>query len=1373
MRSKPEFLRICLTIVATILPCLYRGERNGCDAQTTDVPVKETRAVVLSTYLVLPLKNKRLLDAAKEEGIELAILNADETTTEQLSLALRDCEFLIIDTPHRSVAETIAARFADVIVGAEKKYVLVGELAVVASGETFALESLQSEFGVSAEWANRIRQYLRFGGTENTRSLVRALKGDFADDDLPEAIVLPTQGYYHPDWPTILAMPSELATQLQANVGGENREGASSAVVAIAVNGAVFTSEDTDWLDSLIAALQRRGLRAYAFFGPRQNPNLFFEMTRRAGGEQPIADLMINAALVFKPNERKAEFDRMDMPVIQTLPALAMDQSQWRASAEGLALVDISYYYTSSELAGMIDPLLISARDPQSGGMQPLEEQIDALAAKAASMIRLQRTPIGQRKIAMMVYNYPQGEGNFGASFLNVPKSVENILSGMVDAGYETQTLQADEITRRVIRTLESFYQPDLAAELLADNLAGTLSIDEYLQWFRQLPPETQARIEAYWGPADASAFVIPRVEIGRVVVMPQPLRHPVNASIDLGEKKNRIQHRSTVPLSHQYLATYVWLRREWEADALIHLGTHGTLEWSPGKERGLSVHDDPYVALGDLPNVYPYIMDNLGEAITAKRRGRAVIISHLTPMFSPAGFRPGLHEMHDLMHDWETVAPGPVRKELESRLLDVFVEHQLHRDLNWTEDEIAVDFERFIEELHPYLDDIAQSAQPQGLAAFGEVPTAERRFAMVMQMLRKPMIDALGEDIDEVFLLDSAKVLQSRPARWLRVALADPVAASKLDLRKEDAENSQPTSVPNRAESKVLDPAVLQELAERAQRLERELAKNEELEMLLKALDGKHIASSYGGDPVRNPESLPTGRNLYGFDPSRVPTRQAWDIGVDAFNEWLKQHQTTHEGQFPKKVAYSLWAGETMRHQGVMESQVLWAMGVKPVWDDAGRVKGLETIASSELGRPRIDVLLSVTGSYRDQFPLVMQWIDKAVQQIAAIDEPDNLVAIHTQSLKESFLERGIEDELAGKLAGNRLFSNESGGYGTGLSDAALATDVWANDSPQEATAEMAGLFIDRMGHAFGSGLDGASAGEAFAGHLSQVDAAMMSRTSNTYGVLTSDDPFQYLGGLSLAIKEVSGRSPALYVQNLRDESEVITDDAAVAIAKEANSRYLHPQWIRSQQAEGYSGTLQVLKSVQFLWGWQVMAPETVREDQWQSFYDVYLRDRYDLGTEKWLRESNDAALAQILERMLDAVRLNYWTPDTLTQQELVNAYLRSADQAKLIERNMAVTRFAQSQQTQMIADTSVPADVGVSADQAASNAPAPLPPAEEESNEVGTNKSTERVSGLKLEVADSATSSSAQNLTSWIWVVCIALMCFGGWRRSRQFRV
>ncbi|WP_447775556.1 cobaltochelatase subunit CobN [Variovorax boronicumulans] len=1250
------------------------------------VAAAESRVVVLSTALVSPARVVRLQTAAQAAGVPLQVVSATQDTPDALAVALDGARLLVIDAPHLSVAQSAAARFGDVVARSAVPYVQIGEFAFVAKGQKPSeVPPLAAERGVDAAWAQRLRAYWRFPGEENLKASMQAMTrvGDAAG--LPDPVPLPLAGFYHPDWPRV---ESSIAA-VEALPGGQG-------TVAIAVNSATLTGDDTDWLDRLIGTLAQRGLRAYAFYGPRQQKDLFFRMTHAGEGERRVADLLINAALVFSPNERKAELERIGVPVLQTLPSLAMDASQWARSKDGLAQTDIAAYYSPSELAGMTDPMLVTARDAATGSLQPLPAQIDAVADKAAALLRLRRTPAAERRVAMLVYNYPPGEANFGASFLNVPRSIDRMLSAMQAAGYRTEAPGADTVIAQVQATMKAYYPTaqgsDALQPLLDQGLADTLPLSQYLAWFRALPSETQRRIEAYWGPpetsamlrpvAGAPAFVVPRVQFGQVVVLRQPPRFEPGTQV--ADKAQQVYHRAAVPLSHGYLATYLWLRSRFGADALVHVGTHGTVEWSAGKERGLSVQDDPLLALGDVPNVYPYIMDNLGEATTAKRRGRATMVSHSTPMFAPAGFRPGVREMHDRLHDWETLSPGAVKTAMERRLTADFVAQHYDRDLQWTPARIRADFAGFIAVLHPYLDELAQTAQPLGLATFGEAPDAQRRRQTILQILGKPVAQAMGEDLDEMFLTDAQGIAASKPARWLEAVLAGNDTADAEPLRA---------------------------LAARARALDAVLAHNEEIEGLLTALDGRYLKSRYGGDPVRDPDSLPTGRNLYGFDPSRVPTRAAWDTGVAAMDDWIAAHARTHGGRPPQKIAFTLWAGEASRHQGVTESQAFHALGVKPRWDEAGRMVGIEVVPTAVLKRPRMDVLISVTGSYRDQFPHVMRWLDEAVQQVAALDEPGNAVAQHSEAMARTLRAGGATAAEARRWSTARVFSNEQGSYGAGLEEAVLATELWKGQQRGGGDAQMAGLYMDRMGHAYGRGLDGATRPGAFAGNLAQVDAALMARTSNLYGVLTNDDPFQYLGGIALAVRHLTGKDPALYVQNLRDGAAVRTDTAAGAIAREMQTRYLHPQWIEAQKAEGYSGALQVLKTAQFLWGWQATAPAAVRADHWQSLHEVYVRDTYKLGTRQWLERENRAAFAQTLERMLDAVRLNYWKPDAATRRELAQAYTEAVRATGLRERNEAVQRFAQAALVPSPSAVTAPAPVVAAPPNAPVEAATPAP--------------------------------------------------------------
>lgn len=1104
--------------------------------------------------------------------------------------------------------------------------------------------------------ANRIAAYLQAGGERNTAHALTLglalIKGQPAPD-LPAPQAWPSRGLYHPDAPGLFTDAQALARWQQTQPAWRDRP-----AVVLLVHRYHFMNGATQWIDQWLRLFSKQGLFAYAAFGQQVDAaglSSLLEVPGPGGqGTQLQAKVIVIHQLLPQGAALQSLFTRWGAPVLLTQPYRSGDTAAWAQDEGGLSQSDVPFYLAQPEGAGAVDPVMVVAHADQGRRPELIERQAQAVVAKARRLITLQTKPVADKRLVAMVYNYPPGGSNFGASFLNVPRSLEQVSSGLAQAGYATHAVPEDQWIEGLKPLLAAYYPGADLGAMLSSNQAAALPLSQYEAWWATLPAPVRQRIEAQWGPPASSryvvshrgqrVFVIPRLQVGQLSVLPQP---PREETLHLGQ--NPFMHRSKTPLSHHYLAVYLWAR---QADALIHFGTHGTQEWAPGKARSLDVWDDALLPLGDVPVVYPYIVDNLGEALTAKRRGRAVLVSHKTPVFSPAGFEAKMAHMHELMHEWETVDAGPTRQALERQLTANFVEHQLHRDLGWTAERIAANFSGFLELLHPYLDTLAQSSQPKGLAVFGRVPEAAQRHQTILQSLRKPLIEALGEDIDEAFLIDHQSVATARPSRWLDVALVDAAKASTLDLRP--ALPSGP--VPNRAARKPIDSAALLKLAERAQALEALLSTEGEMPGLLQALSGQFIPAAYGGDPIRNPDSLPTGRNLTGLDPSRLPTRQAYEVAKGLFDDWLKTWRAEHGGQTPERLALSLWAGETLRHQGIMEAQALVALGVEPQWDDAGRPTGVKVIPVAILKRPRVDVLLSITGSYRDQFPALMALVDQAVAA-ASKAEPGNAVASNTSVVAAELVREGVPRAQAQTLAQARVFGNVAGDYGTGLSEAVQSDGVQRDDG------RLGEMFLQRMSQPYvnGEALDGLPAGvaaKALGSHLRHTQAAVLSRTSHLYAMVTSDDPFQYLGGLAAAARS-AGKTEALglYVNQLQDASEVHTESAAKSIALEMQSRYLHPGWLQAQKAEGYAGTLQVLKALQFAWGWQVTSPDTVRPDHWQNFYEVLVQDKHKLGLPQWMR-SHPQAYAQSLERLVQAQRMGYWQPDAATQQQVAQLY-------------------------------------------------------------------------------------------------------------------
>lgn len=1183
-----------------------------------------------------------------------------------LTAALQRAAMVCVDAPHASVLTRLSRLLRGPLQGVHVPVVWVSP----SEGE--------ETVSAAAPLPSRLAAYLRAGGAQNTRSAMMLAAAHLRGEPEPDVSALqvwPASGLYHPDAPTWMANAADMSRWMATQPGLRDRP-----TVAILVHRYHFVNGSTPWLDQWVRLFERQGLAAYAVFGQQVDVAGLRTLLGVPGQpDQAMPRVLVSHQLLSQGAALQGLLAQWGTPLLLTQPYRSGDAAAWQADSQGLSPTDVPFYLAQPEGAGGIDPIMVSAHAEQGRRVDLIPRQAEAVVAKARRLIALQTRPAADKHLVAMVYNYPPGGSNFGASFLNVPRSLEVVSGGLAQAGYDTRAVPEPEWIDGLRPLLAAYYPQADLGELLAKGQAAALPVSQYLAWWRQLPAQVRQRVEAQWGPPERSryvrlwhgepVFVIPRLQVGKLSVLPQP---PREETLHMGQ--NPFMHRSKTPLSHHYLAVYLWAR---QADALIHFGTHGTQEWAPGKARGLDVWDDALLPLGDVPVMYPYIVDNLGEALTAKRRGRALMLSHRTPSFSPTGFAAGMASMHELMHEWEIVDAGPTKVALEKALVDQFVAHHLHSDLGWSREAIAANFAAFLERLHPYLDELAQSAQPKGLAVFGRAPDASQRQQTILQALRKPLIEALGEDIDEVFLINHETLTTSRPARWLQVALVDADAASHLDLRSDKVQGP----VPNRAARQPIDQAALRQLAERAQALDRLLQREGEMPGLLRALEGRFIEAAYGGDPVRNPESLPTGRNLTGLDPSRLPTRHAYDVAQGLFQEWLKQYRAEHDGQAPTRLALSLWAGETLRHQGIMEAQALVAMGVKPVWDDAGRPTRLQLIPLSELQRPRVDVLLSITGSYRDQFPALMALVDQGVR-LASTAEPGNALARNTAQVLGELQRAGMGEPHAQLLAQARVFGNLMGDYGTGIADAVQSDQLQRDD------ARLGDLFLQRMSQPYVDGVPltdvpRGSAVQALSAHLRQTQAALLSRSSNLFAMVTSDDPFQYLGGLAAAARSAGKPGDLdLYVSQLHDGSEVRTESAQRVMALEMQGRYLHPGWLQAQKQEGYAGTLQVLKALQFTWGWQVTARGMVRPDHWQSFYEVLVQDKHKLGAPQWLR-THPQAYAQSVERLVQAQRMGYWQADEATRQHLAALYRELTAAAPLHSELRGATQWVADQLT------------------------------------------------------------------------------------------
>ncbi|MFL9812659.1 cobaltochelatase subunit CobN [Stutzerimonas sp. VN223-3] len=1158
---------------------------------------------VLTTDFVLQGKLDRLEGWADDSGVTLGSARASSSTEPQSSAA--DADLLILDTPRPVDLAAVQQQFDQLIAG-DKPWIRVG-----GGPPAFA--------NLPAPVARRLIGYYANGGEQNLRhffSYLHTWRDGAPTDSIPAPVELGNTGFYHSDAPAPFGALDEYLAW------GADRWPADAPRVAFAIHRGAIVDGQLRLIDELISLSESRGQVPIVFWMDDKDPQALSKVLVPAR-----ADVLINLQHMQNGPARQAEFLALGIPVLSTLTWREGSPAHWLASNTGISARTAATMLTVPETWGMTDPMVIAAIE--DGEPTAIPEQVEALLAKVDSLTRLRRLAPNEKKLALMFWNHPDGEKNVSASNLNVPRSLAHLFTELQQAGYDVPATAEVTLIDMAQRLLGGYYRPQTLDSLLADGLAVTLPLSAYERWLADLPEHNRVQLIERWGePAEHWAlreidghahFVIPATRLGKLLLLPQPPR---------AGRPGEAYHDSKIPPDHLYLAAYQALREGFKADAVIHFGTHGTQEWLPGKSRGLAASDYPFLALGDMPVFYPYIQDNIGEAIQARRRGRAVIISHQTPPFAPAGLYDELRDLHALIHEYQQLDEGAVRESTAERIRQAAVERNLLADMGWDEARMRASTDEFLQAMHDQLHEMAQANMPLGLHTFGEPAQGKHRLATVLQQLGDPYLHALDVTKDDSIAEDFAGLQTTVPYRTLKRYLRD---GESLD------------SIVN---------ADLREQIERARVLDAHLSDTGEIEALLTGLAGGFVAPGPGGDPVRNPD-VPSGRNLYAFEANKLPTRAAYEAGGKALNQLIESYRDEHGGALPEKLAFSLWSSEAMRHLGILESQVLQAIGVRPVWDEGGQVRSLEIIPAAELGRPRIDVVVQVTSVYRDQFDAFMRQLADAVERLAALDEPGNALAINSRRLAQRLRDEGMDAGRAQHLSYLRIFGNEPGDYGTGVSQLTLDSTRWENDS---ALAEQ---FLSRLQYGYGNGswgekIDGQN---LFAEQLKGVQAAIMARSSELNGVLSTDHPFEFLGGLSLAVRHLDGTSPSLYISDLR-KTEPRTTGAATYLATELRSRYLNPQWIGAMQQEGYAGTLEVLNVANNLWGWQAADQSMVRADQWQALHDTFVMDQRELGINQWFEAHNPTAQAQLIERMAEAIRKGYWDASNETRRELAERW-------------------------------------------------------------------------------------------------------------------
>jgi cobaltochelatase CobN len=1092
-----------------------------------------------------------------------------------------------------------------------------------------------------------IYKYWQNGGVENLTRMLNYCGREFGGLTVTVAapIEFPKYGIYHPGLP---GQPfADLSSYLDW-YAGRGRD-LNRPFVGVKFNKSNFTKDTMQSVTGVIRALEKNGLNVIAFYLMDGNDRVDYsafpelDLVRRDGGTLISALISLVTHGGPGPLEKRIEhLAKLDVPLILAVET-AQTRKEWEQNPGGIPATSVAWQLAGPELRGVIDPLVVSARQYTASGdfyYEPLPGQMAKLADRAAGFARLKNKSNAQKRVAILYYNYPPGKGNIGASFFNTPRSLERILARMKEAGYQVDALSEAEISAK-LKTDGINYGSWSALRLEQAAAAGKMALlseEEYLQWFNTLPELRRQELVAKWGPPPGEIMVVksagkrylafPVIESGNILLAPQPQRADISKVV-------ASYHDTAVPPPHQYVAFYLWLKKKFGADALVHLGTHGTHEWLPGKEQGLAATDWPSLLAQDLPIIYPYIMDNVGEGMQAKRRGEAVLISYLTPPLIASGLYGELNELHNYLHLYLDCNVEVVKAQYRGTILNRVKQLGIEKDMGVDLSAIA-DFEKFLQDLHLKIHAIEEQRIPYGLHTFGVLPEEPYLTATIKEMLGaaypQKVTEALAPKLAGLSGIKQEELVETKAAQLLTAVLrkqADPAEAQDRILG---------VTAPD-----------LTELLKLAVQYEKDFRKSDEIGAFLAALESRFIMPGPGGDPIRNPGAVPTGRNLISLDPATIPNPAVWEAGKKLGGQLLSNYRASHD-VYPDKVAFNLWGVETFRNHGANEAQILFLLGVKPVWQNGsggGKVVGLKLIPRRELGRPRADVVVSASGLYRDMFPNMLYLLDEAVKMAAAEAEGDNFVRRHSEQLRQDLIDRGIAAAEASKLSTARIFSNGTGSYGSGLNDVVAASQTWEKEQT------LADIYFQNKGYLYGKDFWGAAQIDLFKKALSGTKVVQLSRSSNLYGLLTGDDPYQNLGGLGMAVRTLDGTTPELWIANLRNPSGSRMETAASFLREEVRSRYWNPKWIEGVRREGYAGAREIAKTVENLWGWDVMDPQIVDDAMWDEFKAVYVDDKYGMGLKKWFDANNPDAYQSLVGRMLEVVRKGYWkaTPDTVAQ--------------------------------------------------------------------------------------------------------------------------
>lgn len=1123
--------------------------------------------------------------------------------------------------------------------------------------------------------------YLEAGGTENLKNFIRYLLKHAAGIDCKYEPV------FIPKWDGIFRLQEGMTEEAYIKRIVES----GKPVIGILMHFHSVQTEDTAHLDSLLEIVKAHGcepLPVYtnvmpssdgSYGGLRAALKRYMRFEGKTAVHAVIVTTGHSLSILSAPGcgmeaVSDSVFELLGVPALHAL-VTNFTYEQWVQSLRGMDPVYLGNVYTA-EYDGQLVTVPFACME-QVQTPFGIKEKMVLISERAEKIVRLAKNwailsmlKNGDKKVAIILHNMPPRADMIGCAYgLDTPQSVYNLILSLQENGIKTDYDFADG--REIIDKITAGLTNDgrfLSGEQLLERASAVIHREDWERWFTDFPDKVKEELLRDWGFAPGEfmtvgeKILVPGIINGNIMIGLQPPRA-------LEEKAEECCHSTDIVCPYQYLAFYRYVEKVFGANVVVHVGTHGTIEWLPGKEIGLSKSCYPDLGIGDLPHLYPYIIDVPGEGAQAKRRTAACILDHLIPSMTESGSYGELVVIDELLSKYyhakqngnaKTTVIMEEIQELASRL-------GLDRDLELGESAFEEDFEKTAQQLHLWISEIKASEIKDGLHIFGQAPQNERMQNMLRLLVRvkNGNTPSLRQGICPMMHLNADQLIDA-PHQVNDCGVTNAMLLEQADemgrtlFENWEKSNYSPEAIEplvdllcadhglSRKESGALITClrfVCQEVYPRV------LATTDELSSFISGINGEFVRKGPSGAPSRgNAGILPTGRNFYTIDPNEVPSRAAWETGIKLGKQLIERH-TEETGQFPESIAIVVYAGETMKTNGDDIAEILYLYGIRPVWLGAtDRVIGLEAMPLQELGRARIDVTLRITGLFRDNFPNLINLVDEAVNIAASQEEThkENFIRKHVDEDLKTFMDRGMGREQAYERAAVRIFGCPPGTYGAGV-------DILINSKKWEKDTDLGDAYITWSGHGYSRKMHGDKQQELFAHRLSGCDATVKNISSCESDMLDSDDFYNYHGGLISAVKAKKGVNPASYSANTADMSHVVTKNIHREATRIMRARINNPKWIEGLKQHGYKGAQEFSAMVDILFGWDATSG-VVDDYMYDMVFETYLHDH---ELREWIGQENPYALHAMSERLLEAAQRGMWNAGMEQREELQEIYL------------------------------------------------------------------------------------------------------------------